>query len=127
MAKILVVDDEITIRMLYVYVFQDAGHTVMEAENGRKALELIEKSVPDAMLLDVDMPLMRGPELAAELRRLAVSRPELGKIPYIVMTGVNYAAEGAGFAFERDKSFKGYVPKMTPPEQVLAMIEEALK
>jgi len=123
MSKILIVDDEASIRMLFRCVFEEAGHEVQEAEDGKKALALLEASVPDAMLLDVAMPEMTGPELAAQLRRLAVRRPELKNIPYVVMTGENYIARGVEFGFESDAAFGGYMPKMTPPEEILAKLQ----
>jgi CheY-like chemotaxis protein len=73
MANILVVDDEKSIRMLFNYMCSDAGHTVREAENGVQALAALDSFVPDAILLDIAMPEMRGPEFALNLRRLALS------------------------------------------------------
>ncbi|MBI5745055.1 MAG: response regulator [Elusimicrobia bacterium] len=126
MAKILIVDDEGSIRMLFRCVFEDAGHEVAEAENGAVALASIQAGVPDAMLLDVAMPEMTGPELAAQLRKLASRRPELRNIPYMVLTGENYMIRGAEFGFEEDPKFGGYLPKMTPPEDILAKLQELL-
>lgn len=126
MAKILVVDDDRSIRMLFNYVLADAGHTVREAENGVVALAVLNDFVPDAILLDIAMPEMRGPEFAASLRRLALRRPELAGIPYLVMTGENYMIQGPGLGFEDDKGFKGYIPKMTPPEEVLVRVDALL-
>lgn len=126
MAKIMVVDDDSSIRMLFGYVLADAGHTVREAENGVVALAALEVFIPDAILLDIAMPEMRGPEFAANLRRLALRRPELAGIPYLVMTGENYINQGPGLGFEEDKGFKGYIPKMTPPDDVLARVEALL-
>jgi len=127
MARILIVDDEASIRMLFRCVFEEAGYEVLEAEDGKKALALLETVVPDSMLLDVAMPEMTGPELAVQLRRLAARRPELRKIPYVVMTGENYIARGAEFGFESDTSFGGYMPKMTPPEEILAKLQSMME
>ena len=127
MAGILVVDDEKSIRMLFNYVLSEAGYTVKEAENGVQALAVLGSFIPDAILLDIAMPEMRGPEFAANLRRLALRRPELAGIPYLVMTGEDYLSQGPDLGFEKDKGFKGYIPKMTPPEEVLARVGEVLK
>ncbi|HBA60164.1 MAG TPA: hypothetical protein DCZ92_05000 [Elusimicrobia bacterium] len=126
MAKILIVDDEETIRMLFNYVFADAGHEVFMAQNGREALDLVATLVPDAMLLDVSMPVMTGPEFAHHLRKLAQQKPELANIPYWVMTGEDYMSGVTDFGFEKDAQFKGYLPKMTPPEEVMALMAGAL-
>lgn len=127
MARILIVDDEKSIRMLYYFLLSDAGHTVVEAETGVQALSVLEEIVPDVILLDVAMPEMRGPEFAANLRTMARRRPELSGIPYFVMTGENYMGHGAEFGFEADPGFMGYIPKMTPPEEVLSRLEAVLR
>jgi CheY-like chemotaxis protein len=126
MAKILIVDDDPSICMLFRYVLADSGHEVETASDGQAALALLEEFTPDAMLLDISMPGMSGPELARGIRKLAAQRPQLARIPYWVMTGENYLSETADFGFEKDKNFMKYIPKMTPPEDVLVMVEAAL-
>lgn len=126
MAKILIVDDEQTIRMLFEYVFADAGHEMLMASNGQEALDLLQSETPAAMLLDISMPVMTGPEFAQNLRKLVPRRPELAGIPYWVMTGEDYISGTTNFGFEKDAGFKGYLPKMTPPEEVLALMTDAL-
>ena len=68
---ILVVEDEETVRKVAVKVLIQLGYTVVEALNGRKALELVEKqkTAPNLLITDVVMPDMGGEELAEEYRR----------------------------------------------------------
>lgn len=60
MARILIVDDASFIRMKYARLLSDAGFEVIEAENGAKALEKYKEFKPDAVLLDINMPVMNG-------------------------------------------------------------------
>lgn len=126
MAKILIVDDEESIRMLFQYTFADAGHTVETAENGRAALEKLDTFVPDFILLDIAMPEMTGPEFVKNWDRKALSRPELRDIPFLVMTGENYLNPAVPLGFGDKKNFKSFVAKMTNPDEVLAQVTDIL-
>jgi len=68
---ILVVEDEEVVRNVAVRILSNLGYTVLEASNGRQALELLEeeKAAPDLLVTDVIMPNMGGEELAEEYRR----------------------------------------------------------
>jgi len=80
---VLVVEDEPAVLRLAARVLAGAGHSVREAGDGAAALELIEAGGEqiDAVLTDVVMPKLSGPELAAALGR---SHPEL---PVVFMSG----------------------------------------
>lgn len=69
MAKILVVDDEASIRMLYREEFEDEGYEVFEAEDGHKLTERIEKDKPDVIVLDIKMAAYDGLDLLQEIRQ----------------------------------------------------------
>jgi len=68
MAKILVVDDEEHIRLLYLEEFRDAGYEVITAESGYKLLELIEREKPDLIVLDIKMVDYNGLDLLQDIR-----------------------------------------------------------
>ena len=68
MAKILVVDDEHSLRLMISMILQAEGHEVEEADNGREALALVARDVPDVILLDLMMPEMDGWRFLEELR-----------------------------------------------------------
>lgn len=126
MAKILIVDDEPTIVQLFRYIFEDAGHEVISAENGRLALTALQSGRVDFMVLDVAMPEMDGRGVAAELNRLSVHEPGLKKVPFVVMTGENYMDPGLNRIFASAPGFVCFFPKMTPPEKVLEKAEQVL-
>jgi DNA-binding response OmpR family regulator len=62
MAKILVVDDEENIRLLYKQELSEEGYEVILAENGKDCLEKLNEHIPDVIVLDVRMPVMDGIE-----------------------------------------------------------------
>jgi len=68
--RILVVDDEESVREFTQRALQTAGYEVVAASSGREALELVERRGPfDGFVVDVVMPGMSGSELGQELRR----------------------------------------------------------
>jgi adenylate cyclase len=79
--KILIADDNRVNRLLLGRGLEQQGHTVVFAEHGREALELLRGDDFDLLLLDVLMPELDGYEVLAELKR----DPHLREIP-VVMT-----------------------------------------
>jgi CheY-like chemotaxis protein len=80
--KILVVDDNKTIRMFVNNSFKPFGCEIFEAENGIEGLVLAMREKPDLILLDLSMPLMSGAEMLGRLK----SEPALKDIPVIMLT-----------------------------------------
>lgn len=70
-AKILVVDDQITTREALVEILRLEGYLVSEAANGLRALEIIQNSDIDLMLLDIRMPGMDGIEVLQKVMDLS--------------------------------------------------------
>jgi CheY-like chemotaxis protein len=81
-ATILIVDDEVPIRELVAEVLAENGHQVLQASNGREALELLSSEVPQLVLTDVMMPLVNGIELVRAMK----STPQLAEVPVVLMT-----------------------------------------
>jgi two-component system, cell cycle sensor histidine kinase and response regulator CckA len=72
---VLVVDDEAGVRALARRILESGGYGVIEAENGADALAVMASSAPvDFLMADLDMPVMRGEEMAKKIRQL---RPDL--------------------------------------------------
>ena len=67
MYTVLVAEDDVYLRDAYVIILKSAGYSVEGVENGKLALESIEKSPPDVLLLDMLMPIMSGMELLETL------------------------------------------------------------
>ena len=72
--KILVVDDEESIHLLYKEELEDEGYEVSSALNGEDALELFDTQAPDLVILDINMPGMDGIEV---LRQMKQKRPDV--------------------------------------------------
>ena len=79
--KILVVDDEQNMRIALYEALSRNGYDVSVAENGRMALDMVEKTAPDMLITDIKMPTMDGIEL---LRRIKAVKPLL---PVVIITG----------------------------------------
>lgn len=71
MAKLLVVDDSRLARRGIRHILEQDGHTVIEADNGQKAVELAETHQPDCVLTDLLMPEMSGLEFLQTLNARA--------------------------------------------------------
>ena len=82
---VLIIDDDLTVRLLVSMSLEQVGFRVEQAENGYLGLEQFERVRPDVVLMDVMMPEMDGFAASAELRR----RPEGMKVPILMMTGLD--------------------------------------
>lgn len=81
-ATILVVDDDPGILEMHCRMIEGSGRRTLTARNGREALDLLETTKPDLILLDLSMPVMDGFEMLDHLRK----RETLRDIPVIILT-----------------------------------------
>jgi DNA-binding response OmpR family regulator len=79
--RILVADDEDSIREVLCRFLASEGYTAFQAADGAAALAAVEKEDPDIVLLDINMPVKKGVEV---LKELAENRPEIG---VVMLTG----------------------------------------
>jgi DNA-binding response OmpR family regulator len=84
MTTVLVVDDEYDIRELLVDTILDTGLEVIDASDGKSALERISTDHPDIVLLDIWMPGMEGLEVLGKLRE----NPDTAALPVILLTAM---------------------------------------
>lgn len=75
MKRILVVDDEEAIRLLYQEELQEAGYQVALAADGHEALRMVQQTRPDLMTIDIKMPGMDGIELLRRVREIYRNLP----------------------------------------------------
>lgn len=75
MKKILLVDDEESIQIVYREEFEDDGYQVISALNGITALEKFKEEEPDLVILDIQMPGMNGVEVLRQMKMLKPSVP----------------------------------------------------
>jgi DNA-binding response OmpR family regulator len=69
MAKILIVDDEEGIRMLYAMELQDEGYEVITLPDGKDLMDVVETQEPDCIVLDIKMREYNGLDLLQQIRR----------------------------------------------------------
>ena len=67
MARILIVDDESNLRLLYRKELEEEGHEVVEAATAEEGIHAFERSAPDIVVLDIRMPGMNGLEAMARI------------------------------------------------------------
>jgi two-component system response regulator MprA len=91
MARILIVDDDVAVRSVVSHALAEDGYQVDTAGNGRQALAAFREHRPDALVLDLEMPVMDGPTLMRTLRE----RTKWGRVPLVVVSGTDRAAEAA--------------------------------
>ena len=88
--RILVIDDERSIREVFSVLLGDKGYQVETAENGRRGLELARAFAPDVVILDMNLPDIAGLEVLAGLRQ---ARPEPGIIIVTAFGTIRNAVE----------------------------------
>ena len=81
-AKILVVDDDQTARLLTRQCLEAENMLIVEASNGFEALDIFVRERPDLVFMDVEMPVMTGLEACKRIRQL----PQGATIPIIIVT-----------------------------------------
>lgn len=89
--KILIAEDEPDMRAILVGMVESAGYKVIEAEDGKAALDLIIKQKPDMILLDIMMPKMSGFEVLEKMKY----DPGAQDIPVIVLSNLGQEKEVA--------------------------------
>jgi DNA-binding NtrC family response regulator len=113
--KVLVADDEAIIRESLQDWLGDAGHQVLTAEDGSRALEIIEKERPSIAIVDLVMPGMDGIELLKRAKEISPS------IEVIVVTA--YASIPTAIAAMKEGAYD-YVEKPFSPERVELLIKK---
>ena len=94
-ATVLVVDDDPDTVDTMRDILEEEGHTVLSATNGYEGLEVALRTLPDLVLLDLDMPVMDGRAFLAAVR----SAPTLCGMTVVVLSG----SEATGVACESVK------------------------
>lgn len=80
MSRIMIVDDSWLARKTMAKIIESLGHEVVQAEDGKEALEIIADSAPDCLLLDLLMPTMDGFQVMEALNEKAA------RIPVIILS-----------------------------------------
>lgn len=117
--RVLVVEDESDLQLLWRAILESAGLEVLEASDGRRGLDLARAEQPDVILLDGHLPDLSGWEVLDEL----AADPALSAIPVLMVTAdTTYEAEARG----RMLGAHGYLTKPVRVEVLLDSIRRAL-
>ncbi|BBB27610.1 putative bifunctional diguanylate cyclase/phosphodiesterase [Amphritea japonica] len=81
--RVLVVDDDLTARLLATQSLQQEGFEVLLADNGVSALRIFQEAQPDIVLMDVEMPELNGFDVCRQLRSLPCGK----LVPILMATG----------------------------------------
>jgi len=114
--KILIVEDEESLRLLYEEELKAEGYEVITAGNGREAIQKLEEEKPDLIILDIVMPVMDGLEALGRI----VGKER--KIPIILNTSYpGYRQDFISWAAD------AYVTKSTNFEELKKKVRELLE
>lgn len=118
MTKIAIIEDDPTINQMYRMKFEAAGFDVATASDGAIGVTMVETFQPDLILLDIQMPHMRGDEALAHIR--ATNKT----VPVIILT--NLGKEEAP-AILKDLGVSSYIVKAElTPSQVVSRVKQTL-
>ena len=117
--RVLLVDDDPSLRMLYRFNLEASGIEVVEAADGASALESLEGALPDVVLLDVMMPGLDGWGVAERL----AAEPRTRELPVIFITA---RADDTALRRGAELGVAGYLVKPFNPVGLAGQIESIL-
>ena len=123
MAKVLVVDDDPDFVRVTSKVLEKAGHQVISAASGAKALKAMRQTTPDVVLLDIMMSyILDGLDVSREM----AEDPELHDIPVIMVTSLTGVKGSGVFPTDEYVPVDEWLSKPVDPETLLARVSAAL-
>jgi two-component system KDP operon response regulator KdpE len=116
--RVLVIDDEPPIRKLLRVGLSAHGYQIVEASNGKMALDLLSEQAPDLVILDLGLPDMQGHEL------LRTMRARNDSVPIVVLSSRD---DETGKVQALDSGADDYVTKPFGMDELLARMRAALR
>ena len=118
--KILLVDDEQDILEIVGYNLSQEGYKIVTASNGKEAISVAKKELPQLIIMDVMMPEMDGMEACENIRKI----PELSNVIITFLTARNEDySQVAGF----DAGADDYIPKPIKPKLLVSKVKALLR
>lgn len=118
---VCLIDDDENIRDIYQRKFLQSGFDVVIAKDGEEGLRAIALNHPDIILLDLQMPIMGGMEVLAELKK----DEGLVKIPVVILSNVDDEVVFSEIGKEYVTKFY-LVKSLTTPQKVVSIVREIL-
>lgn len=119
-SNILIIEDEEDIRELVKYNLQREGFGVLEAETGEKGIQLVQRAVPDLILLDLMLPGKDGLEIC----RLFKRDERVNHVPVVMMTA---RGEESDIVAGLELGAEDYVVKPFSPKVLVARVKAVLR
>jgi len=119
MEKLLIADDESSIRLLVGATLASQQYQILEASTGTQALDIIRAEKPRMVLLDVRMPGLDGLEVCRQIK----ADPDLGDISIVMLTGNGHPEQ---IAEGMDAGADHYLTKPFSPLQLLQLVDNVM-
>lgn len=116
---VLVVDDFADNREMYSEYLTFSGYEVVEARNGKEAIEAAQARLPDIIIMDLSLPVMDGWEATRRLKADDRTR----RIPVVALTGHALAGHSRG---AQEAGCDSFLSKPCLPDQLVAEIKRML-
>jgi two-component system alkaline phosphatase synthesis response regulator PhoP len=125
MAKILVVDDEPDMVEMIKAALEGAAHQVIAAHDGQEGIEKAKSEKPDAIILDIMMPVKDGFAACKELKET----PACKDIPVLILTAVSEHFSDSRYAKSMglELDAEDYIDKPIDPKVLLTRLDKLLK
>lgn len=120
MSKIVVAEDDRAIARLIKFKLERAGYHVDVAEDGGKAVEVINNNHPDLVLLDVMMPVLDGYQVLRKIKE----NPKLREIPVVMLTA---RGQEKDIVKGLEMGSLDYIVKPFRPAELLARVNRIFK
>ncbi len=117
--QILIVDDEMVMRSLITIAMQRSGYTVINADNSFQALDYLNSTTPDLIILDIMMPGMNGIDLCRRIRAL----PDTTTTPIIVFSALG---DEDTIHHALDAGADGYLHKLNLFGELVSLVNHTL-
>ena len=127
--KVLVVDDELDMRIFITTLLETSGYKPIPAVDGKEGWEIARRDKPKLVILDVMMPNESGINLYRQLK----SDPELKNIPVIMLTALSkktfFHSQKVLDEYKGEKvpEPEAYIEKPPEPDELLEAIQKALE
>lgn len=127
--KVLVVDDELDMRIFVTTLLETSGYKPLSAVDGKEGLEIARQKKPKLVILDVMMPNESGINLYRELK----NDPELKNIPVIMLSALSkktfFHSQRVLDEYKGEKvpEPEAYIEKPPEPDELLEAIQNALE
>ncbi len=121
MKKILVVDDDDLIRDLIYEILEPNGYQILLADNGNKALEILDQEEVDLIITDIIMPDKEGIETIIDIKK------KLPRAKIIAMSGGGQLDANSYLSIAKKLGVKATITKPFDPAKLIRTIEEVLQ